>query len=208
MLKLIGRTIVGFVTETPKAAINLVKGLTQLVPGMIKGTGDAAEAIGRHAVSFAGGTKLLQQWIIQSMKDAERKGVHPIPKSMRIRLDPHFRKDLLDRVRYRVGSHPWTTLPEVGFDVFGVRAMVVGHIIVFRDEDAASEFWLWVHECVHVVQYSRGTITEFARRYITDHESLENEAAEFANKVSRTGQGRMERDKWNWSEGQYSPPIP
>ena len=79
--------------------------------------------------------------------------------------------------------------------------MVLGHIIVFRDNAAASDFWLWVHECVHVVQYARGSIKEFAKRYVEDHKSLEREADEFANEVKRTGQGRMERDSWNWSEG-------
>ena len=42
---------------------------------------------------------------------------------------------------------------------------------------------------------------EFARRYITDYEGLEREANDFANEVWRTGEGRMERDRWNWSEG-------
>ena len=92
-----------------------------------------------------------------------------------------------------VGSGPWSSLPQVGFKVFGVRAMVLGHIIVFRDNAAASDFWLWVHECVHVVQYARGSIKEFTKRYVEDHKSLEREADEFANEVTRTGQGRMER---------------
>ena len=180
---------------------NLLKEFGKLVEGMVKHSVRAPEVWTRWGVSGLGGAELLRKWIESSMRDAERRGVDPIPANMRVRLSPHFKKELIDMARYRVGSGPWSSLPQIGFKVFGVRAMVLGHIIVFRDNTAASDFWLWVHETVHVAQYARGTIKEFAKRYVQDHKSLEREADEFANKVTQTGQGRMERDSWNWSEG-------
>ena len=89
VFKQLGRTVVGFIRETPKAARKLVEGTAELVPKMIKGTGRAAEAIVRYTVSVAGGAKLLQLWIIQSMKDAKRKGVDQVPVDLPPNLGPH-----------------------------------------------------------------------------------------------------------------------
>ena len=182
---------------------NLLKEFGKLIEGMVKDSLHAVEMWTRWAVASLGGAELLRQWIESSMRDAERRGVDPIPANMWVRLSPHFKTEVLDKTRYRVGGGQWLSLPQIGIKVFGVRAMVLGHIIVFRDNTAASDFWLWVHETVHVVQYARGTIKEFAKRYVQDHKSLEREANEFADKVTQTGKGKMERDSWNWSEGTW-----
>ena len=60
-------------------------------------------------------------------------------------------------------------------------AVTLNRVIVFRSPDLAltetrDTIALWIHELVHVEQYARMGIDNFANRYIVDWQSIENEA--------------------------------
>ena len=180
----------------------MAAGENVMLGDLFKGYVRAWESWSRGATSLLGGAKVLEQWIIGSRNDARRKGVVEIPQIMRTQLNNHFEKELLDRVRYRVGKGPWLSLPRIVMTFSkNTDAITLDNVIVFRNNGVVNDRRLWIHECVHVVQYSRNSIHECARRYILNYEGLEGEADRFANQVMQTGTGMMKVGRWGSGGG-------
>jgi len=105
--------------------------------------------------------------IAQGRDAAVRAGVYPIPKNIRIQLQEFFTANILNEVRYRVGSAGDSELLRFAFDWLRTSAFVMGHVIIFRSEqDALNDVRLWAHELEHVIQYEYLGIDGFAQRWI------------------------------------------
>jgi hypothetical protein len=166
---------------------NFLSGLTALFSGVLLIAGGAGSLElperGRQMLGQAirqlqdlGGSSLAD-WIERSRDDALAAGVAPVPPRVRAELAPHFPPALLDTARYRVGWPGELTPSAVSFRYGHADAITLGHVIVFKDPaDAAANLVLWAHEITHVEQYRRWGMQEFARRYVTDHRAVEDEA--------------------------------
>lgn len=105
--------------------------------------------------------------IINGRDAAERAGVHAIPDNIRIQLQDFFTPDTLDKVRYRVETAGDSELLRFAFEWLRTSAFVLGHVIIFRDEqDALHNVRLWAHELEHVIQYEILGIDGFAQRWM------------------------------------------
>jgi Domain of unknown function (DUF4157) len=106
----------------------------------------------------------LKVAIIESRNSAIRAGVEPIPAEIRAQLEPFFPVQILDWVKFRVGSRGALDVQRFAFDS-GAAAVTLGNVIVFNDDAGASDPCLWAHELEHVIQYKHLGIDGFAQRY-------------------------------------------
>jgi len=105
--------------------------------------------------------------IAEGRDAAERVGVHAIPEYIRARLDDFFTPETLNRVRYRVGGAGKSELLQFTFEWLHTSAIVMDHVIIFRDEqDALHNVRLWAHELEHVIQFEMLGVDGFAQRWM------------------------------------------
>jgi len=105
--------------------------------------------------------------IAQSRDTAVSAGVHKIPAKIRTALREFFTPDTLNSVRYRVGAAGESEYLRFAFDWLRTSAIVMGHVVIFRDEqDALNNIRLWAHELEHVIQYKMLGIDGFAQRWM------------------------------------------
>jgi hypothetical protein len=105
--------------------------------------------------------------ILRSRDAAVGAGVHKIPENIRASLQEFFTTDTLNRVRYRVGATGESEYLRFAFEWLRTSAIVMGHVIIFRDEqDALNNVRLWAHELEHVIQYQMLGIDGFAQRWM------------------------------------------
>ncbi len=122
---------------------------------------------------------VLASWIEASRDAAKAQGVLPIPGPIRAALLGYVPEPILDRVRWREEGSD-LSLPQSVMSVGHVPAMTLDDVIVFRDRRAALEDpKLWAHELKHVMQFAEWGVDGFAKRYLSDYEAVEHEAAEF-----------------------------
>lgn len=122
---------------------------------------------------------LLAEGIVESRDLALSEGTDVVPSAIRDALDGYVAPDILDAVRWRVGSGSGLSLQQGMFMLGDSPAITLDHVIVFESTADADDPKLWVHELMHVMQFKRWGIREFARRYIGDYEAVEKEAVEF-----------------------------
>jgi len=105
--------------------------------------------------------------IAEGRDSAERASVHTIPDYIRSRLEEFFAPDTLNKVRYRVAAAGKSELLRYTFEWLNTSAIVVDHVIIFRDEqDALHNVRLWAHELEHVIQYGMLGVDGFAQRWM------------------------------------------
>jgi hypothetical protein len=135
---------------------------------------------------------LLADWIIASRDVALAEGTDAMPPAIRKALAGYVPEDVLDATRWRAGGGGGSL--QQGMFTFGDSpAITLDQVIVFDSPSDAKDPKLWAHEIMHVIQYRRWGIQEFARRYITDYSDVEAEAVEF---------------RWQWMQdtGRVPPP--
>lgn len=105
--------------------------------------------------------------IAQSRDAAEKAGVHRIPDKIRAQLEDFFTPHTLNRVRYRVGATSESEILRFAFEWLHTSAIVMDHVIIFRDEhDARHNVRLWAHELEHVIQYELLGVDGFSQRWM------------------------------------------
>jgi hypothetical protein len=122
---------------------------------------------------------LLAESIVESRDLALSEGTDAVPPTIRSALAGYVAQDLLDAVRWRVGTGSGLSLQQGMFMLGDSPAITLDHVIVFESTADANDPKLWVHELMHVMQFKRWGISDFARRYIVDYEAVETEAVEF-----------------------------
>ena len=122
---------------------------------------------------------LLASWIVSAREDAIAQGVEPIPRPIRAALEGYVPVDVLDRVRWRVGASE-LSLPQNVLRFGEAPAMTLIDVVVFQERNVALEDpKLWAHELYHVMQYAEWGVNDFARRYLSDYQAVEEPAWEF-----------------------------
>lgn len=122
---------------------------------------------------------VLAGWIASERDAARALGVEPIPPAIRAALAGYVPNSILDGVRWRVGGTE-LSMPQNVFRIGHVPAMTLVDVVVFQDRRAALEDpKLWAHELKHVMQFAEWGVEGFSKRYLTDHDAVEEEAWEF-----------------------------
>ncbi|MDP9414959.1 MAG: DUF4157 domain-containing protein [Pseudomonadota bacterium] len=118
--------------------------------------------------------------------EAMRSGTQPVPDRLKRRFRKHYPDDVLDEARWTV-AEPGSRLARV-LARWPVRegAVTLGNVIVFKTEGASKNHGLFAHELVHVGQYEKLGINEFARRYAENPAPIEEEARAKARRVVRS----------------------
>jgi hypothetical protein len=138
-------------------------------------------------------TGLLADWIMASRDLALAEGTDAMPPAIRQALAGYVPDAVLDAARWRAGGGSSGSLQQ-GMFMFGDSpAITLGQVIVFATLADAKDPKLWAHEIMHVMQFKRWGVVEFARRYIADYNAVEAEAVEF---------------RWQWMKetGRIPPP--
>nr|WP_246252004.1 DUF4157 domain-containing protein [Sulfitobacter algicola] len=91
----------------------------------------------------------------------------------------YFDPDLLDQVRYRVGFEG-TNLQALSIRLGGADGVTLDNVILFRSDADLTDKHLMAHEIAHVMQYQEWGVGEFARRYVRNPQSVEDEAHQIA----------------------------
>lgn len=132
----------------------------------------------RAAIDAAGddATATLVRAIETTQAVSLAAGTEPIPAVIRRKIVGFFPKPMLDEIRYRIGwTEPRPPLAPL-FLIPQVKAMTLGRVIVFRDQAAANDVRIWVHELGHVEQYARWGTEGFAERYVRNYKAVEDDA--------------------------------
>lgn len=118
--------------------------------------------------------------------EAMRNGTRPVPDRLKRLFKKHYPDEVLDEARWTV-AEPGSRLGRV-LARWPVRegAVTLGNIIVFKTERASKNRGLFAHELVHVGQFDKLGINEFARRYADDPAPIEEEARTKARRVVRS----------------------
>jgi hypothetical protein len=129
------------------------------------------------------GAALLATLIQAGRESAISNGVRPMPSRMHTALLGYFPDAVLRKVRFAAGHADNITIPGLALTYGHIDAVTLGDVILFRDDKAAqSDAKLWAHELTHVMQYERWGIEGFATRFLQDHEAVEREARENADR--------------------------
>lgn len=141
-----------------------------------------------------------------SRGQALNRGTSPIPPSIRASLAPYFPPQILDKVR-------WTTADGISIDGalknwFNQEgAVTYDEVIVFANDQLASNVELWAHELTHVLQYSQMGVETFAFQYSLDWNSLEAQARDNAGRIYASIQTSSQGMNPTWTyEGQVALP--
>ncbi len=122
---------------------------------------------------------LLAEWITASRDMALAEGAAAIPDDVRAALSGYVPESILDQVRWRVGGGDGASLQQGMLRFHNSPAITLDYVIVFKDDGHAADPKLWVHELMHVIQYRRWGISNFAQRYVQDYAAVEAEAVEY-----------------------------
>ena len=129
------------------------------------------------------GAKLLADLIQSARETAIANGVKPVPPQIHRALLGFFPDAVLRKVRYVSGHADGITIPGLAMTYGHIDAVTLADVIVFHDDHAARiDSKLWAHELTHVMQYERWGIESFAKRYLQDHDAVEREARDNADR--------------------------
>ncbi len=118
--------------------------------------------------------------------EAMRSGTQPVPDRLKRLFRKQYTDEVLNEARWTV-AEPGSRLGRV-LARWPVRegAVTLGNVIVFKTQRASKNQGLFAHELVHVSQYDKLGINEFARRYADDPAPIEEEARAKARRVVRS----------------------
>jgi Domain of unknown function (DUF4157) len=140
-----------------------------------EGASAAARQLSREALVEHAGPALAAM-IQASRNDTLRGGVQDVPPQVRQIMSRFFGNDIAAGVRYRIGQGGDLALASNAFRYGDALAITLVDLIVFRDGAVFNDLSLWAHELYHVAQYRSWGLLDFAKRYVRDHEAVENEA--------------------------------
>lgn len=115
--------------------------------------------------------------IVSARNAALESGTNPIPPSVRERLRRWYVDDVLDMIRWNAHHDLLDGLvQQFALVVSDYDAITLINVIVFRNEADANDIALWGHELFHVVQYRDWGLFEFARKWTTNRNGVEDPA--------------------------------
>jgi len=149
-----------------------------------EGSSAAVQHLSQESIVEAGGP-ILAGWIQASRQDVLNAGVNPIPPQIVEQLRGYFPDNFLASIQYRSGWGNEVALPANAYRFGDASAITLVDVIMFRNEDEAqNNAHLWAHELSHAQQYAAWGVLDFAKRYVRDFRSVENEAENNAQRFS------------------------
>lgn len=103
---------------------------------------------------------------------------NPLPIEVRAVLASVVPREVLRRARFVIDRSP-DNVAGLANRLHGNRhAVTIDDIVVFSSPPSGdlAGYLHWVHELAHVQQYASWGVLEFARRYSTDHDDVEDDA--------------------------------
>ena len=154
----------------------------------------SAQAIDESVVQA--GAPVLEAFIVHSRAEALASGVEPVPAEIRGKLAGFISDDVLNAARFRVQGGDALSLQFNAMRYGDTLAMTLDYVIVFkRSDEALHDTSSWVHELIHVEQYQRWGVRDFAVRYLRDADGVEAEAYEAQKRYAA------------WAEKAADPPV-
>lgn len=140
----------------------------------------------RHPGDNRGSGTALAVAIKIGRLEALRSGTKPVPDRLERTFRDHYPDEVLDEARWTV-AEPGSRLGRV-LARWPVQegAVTLGNVIVFKTDAASRNVRLLAHELVHVDQFRKMGVDEFARRYAKNPEPIEEEARIKARRVVRS----------------------
>ena len=139
---------------------------------------EAASGAVRHVTTEAvveSVAPLLKNLILASRNDALGAGAGPLPRDVIWEFEGFYAPNVLS-VNWRIGQGNDLSLQANSFRYGDKAAIVLDTVMVFRSGNDAQSLWLWANELAHVEQYRAWGLDNFVKRYIRDHEAIENAA--------------------------------
>ncbi|TCU20106.1 eCIS core domain-containing protein [Rhizobium sullae] len=134
------------------------------------------------------GAVALEQWLIASRNSARSGGVMPMPTALRQMLGNFYDKQIYDMVAFKIGDGESLNLANLAFRYGDADAVTLIDTVIFRDEAAANDPGLWVHELKHVQQFREWGTRNFSIRYLRSWKSVEDEAYAATDRFNRSQQ--------------------
>lgn len=129
---------------------------------------------------------------IREAKASAHKVCVPIPAAVKMTLTPFFPTDVLDGVCWAIVGNG-SSLDSWAIHDFGMAAITLEDVIVFRSNQDGFDPVLWSHELTHVLQYRSLGVEGFAALYVVAFDALEQQARDFDQFVARTLQAQVQR---------------
>lgn len=127
---------------------------------------------------------VLAGLIQASRNDTLNGGVQDVPQNIRDIMMRFYGFDITAGVRFRVGQGGDLALASNAFRYGDAIAITLVDLIVFTNQSTAQDLSVWAHELAHVQQFRNWGLMDFAKRYVRDHQSVENEAYASQNKYT------------------------
>jgi hypothetical protein len=119
---------------------------------------------------------ILAGLIQTSRNDTLNGGVQDVPDDIRSIMSQFYGFDIAAGIRYRIGQGGDLALASNAFRYGDAIAITLYDLIVFRDQATAQDLSVWAHELQHVQQFRGWGVLDFSKRYVRDHQAVENEA--------------------------------
>ena len=116
--------------------------------------------------------------IADGRNSALKNGVQPLPEEIRAQLSMYYNKNLLDSVRYTVGSSFFNGLTQSIALKTSANAITLVNVIVFKNSEGSLDPDLWAHEMFHVRQYKKYGLHKFSAILTLDGFKNKNSAIE------------------------------
>ena len=115
--------------------------------------------------------------LIQAARnDTLNGGVSDVPYNIRNIMAGFYGFDITSGVRFRVGQGGDLALASNAFRYGDAVAITLVDLIVFKDQATLNDLSVWAHELRHVQQFRDWGLLDFSKRYVRDHQAVENEA--------------------------------
>ncbi|MDI7864133.1 DUF4157 domain-containing protein [Rhizobiaceae bacterium n13] len=156
------------ISDTPNSRRNIGREIAQIA--------EELDRIRLEAEAVTGAAAAVQQWLIVSRNAARSSGVSPMPPAIRQALGNFYDQQIYEMVAFKIGDSGALTLTNLAFRFGDADAVTLIDTVIFKNEAAASDPGLWVHELKHVQQFRDWGTRTFSIRYLSSWDSVENEA--------------------------------
>lgn len=171
--------ITGIDIDIPNATIRVNPPKPQAIPEMLRNLpNDVGQALlnpSGNALAFA----------IRASRNSAGGGAQAMPPGIRAQLAPYFPAHILDIAKYNTNKAS-LSLPAAINLVNEGNTVTLDDLIVFTDNEAASNPVLWAHELTHVMQYQNMGVEGFANVYtLTGGSQQESQARDVESRVAQ-----------------------
>jgi len=140
-----------------------------------EGASSAVRNVTRESIVESAGP-VLAGLIQASRNDTLNGGVQDVPVDVRNVMARFYGFDITAGIRFRIGQGGDLAIASNAFRYGDAIAITLVDLIVFRDQATAQDLSVWAHELQHVQQFRSWGLMDFSKRYVRDHQAVENEA--------------------------------